>query len=349
MVALQGIPFMIVGLTLAVCSFYFLRLSSNIAEPPKQSFLQKIKSFSSQPTCINSTVYNESFHIDGDYVQGNKSVFNNFNFDQDVFSAIDEIKKIIKRTEKHMGSIANAQGRIINDLAVIVSQNSELRDNLYDWLDTLGFTCVKTEVDAAEKIIEISASLNSKYYKQSIIQLDRRYRRLKYLLKTGQWREADEETVRVTQAWMPGSSPRNRCTDIIVDEIPIKQLRMINKLWVEASGGRFGFSVQKEIWLKIKKIYQYGGRFGLSKSEYDLFVEAVGWSSGENRIYHVEFDYLITNPRGHLPVKILLLENLSSNSNYCSLSTCLFDDFMDRPYSNVSFLPAWLRRYLLLD
>jgi hypothetical protein len=68
-----------------------------------------------------------------------------------------------------------------------------------------------------------------------------------------------------------------------------------------------------------------------------------------SRIYHVDFDYKITNPKGHLPAKILLLETYNPNSKYCSLSACLFDKFMEREYSDVSFLPDWLRKWLLLD
>jgi hypothetical protein len=105
--------------------------------------------------------------------------------------------------------------------------------------------------------------------------------------------------------------------------------------------------VQKRIWRRIKTYQNQHSQ--LQKSDHEIFVEAVGWSNEAGRIYYVDFDYLITNPKGHLPMKVLLWETYDPKSNYCYLSHCLFDEFMEREYSNVSFLPDWLREWLLLD
>ncbi|MBD2056451.1 GUN4 domain-containing protein [Oculatella sp. FACHB-28] len=348
--AIPKFPFKVVGFAFGLSSgLYLLKLGSNIAETiPQKASSHNPGDSTSRFISIDSGTYNESLNIHGDYVQGDKNIFNNFNFNQDLSSAVIKIKQLVGQVEKQVSSAENAQQRIVDDLATLMYHRDELKDKLYAWLNVLGFTFIADEIDAAEKIVEVATELEQKPRKQSFFELDKRYRKLKYLLKTAQWREADDETVRVIAKLMPEDLQKYRCTDIDVKEISRKQLLTINRLWLEASGGRFGFSVQKQIWLKILK-YQYKNEFNSARSKYDIFVEAVGWSNEGGRIYHVDFDYLITNPKGHLPAKILFWENYNLSSNYCFLSECLFDDFMERNYSNVSFLPAWLRRYLLLD
>lgn len=73
------------------------------------------------------------------------------------------------------------------------------------------------------------------------------YRTLRDLLKTGKWEAADQETLRVMLKasnrnivdWLDSNSLKN---------FPCKDLRTIDQLWVTASNGHFGFSVQKKIW-----------------------------------------------------------------------------------------------------
>ncbi|NJR67007.1 MAG: transcriptional regulator, partial [Leptolyngbyaceae cyanobacterium CRU_2_3] len=36
-----------------------------------------------------------------------------------------------------------------------------------------------------------------------------------------------------------------------IREFPCEDLRVIDRLWVQYSNGRFGFSVQKRIWLEV--------------------------------------------------------------------------------------------------
>jgi hypothetical protein len=75
----------------------------------------------------------------------------------------------------------------------------------------------------------------------------------------------------------------------------------------------------------------------------------VGWSNDMGRIYHSDFTYQITDAPGCLPARILLLETYNPNSKYCTFSACLFDELMARNYSEGSFLPSWLRKWLLLE
>ncbi|MBW4681785.1 MAG: GUN4 domain-containing protein [Microcoleus vaginatus WJT46-NPBG5] len=94
------------------------------------------------------------------------------------------------------------------------------------------------------------------------------YGKLQDLLKAGKWENANSETTRlmlwvayrgkeVPEVWIdPETMAKFPCTD----------LRTINRLWVESSKGRLGFSVQR-------RIYEQGGKDWLK------FNERLGWYS----------------------------------------------------------------------
>ncbi|MEC4818593.1 MAG: GUN4 domain-containing protein [Scytonema sp. PMC 1069.18] len=75
-----------------------------------------------------------------------------------------------------------------------------------------------------------------------------------------------------------------------VENFPIIDLQTINTLWVVHSEGKFGFSVQREIWL------------GLGKNWDNLWTK-IAWKKGNNWTrYPNEFIWDLSAPRGHLPL-----------------------------------------------
>ncbi len=74
------------------------------------------------------------------------------------------------------------------------------------------------------------------------------YTKLRDLLETGKWKDADEETSRLMlqigdkeeKGYLDSDDCRN---------FPQKELRSIDRLWLKYSKNRFGLSVQKEIYL----------------------------------------------------------------------------------------------------
>ncbi|MDS9396147.1 GUN4 domain-containing protein [Aphanizomenon flos-aquae NRERC-008] len=118
------------------------------------------------------------------------------------------------------------------------------------------------------------------------------YSKLRDLLAAQNWEEADKETYEVMIKAVGKKS--GNYFNFTIDELlnfPCQDLRTIDQLWVNYSNGRFGFSVQKEIYLSV------GGEF--SSDEYDflawnMFVQDVGW-------YDVHKNQI---PRGHLPFSI---------------------------------------------
>ncbi len=126
------------------------------------------------------------------------------------------------------------------------------------------------------------------------------YTRLRNLLKDGKWKEADQETAdRMCEVMRRKLEPGLRIEDI--QNFPCIDLRTIDQLWVRHSNGKFGFSVQKEIW-------QECGSPIADNANWEEFGEIVGWKKKgilgiqKDWKYHKELTFDISAPRGHLPV-----------------------------------------------
>ncbi|MDJ0903138.1 MAG: GUN4 domain-containing protein [Xenococcus sp. MO_188.B8] len=77
-----------------------------------------------------------------------------------------------------------------------------------------------------------------------------RYQVLADLLAAGRWQKADEETFRVMlQVAEREEEGYLRDDDLL--RFPCDDLQVIDKLWVQFSDSKFGFSVQKQIWLEV--------------------------------------------------------------------------------------------------
>jgi energy-coupling factor transporter ATP-binding protein EcfA2 len=110
---------------------------------------------------------------------------------------------------------------------------------------------------------------DDQYLAQTGIRLVRfwvptRYAQLATYLATQQWRKADQETLRVTLQ-VTGQESRRSLSLESIEQFPCDDLRAIDRLWVQFSQGKFGFSVQKQIWLDV------GGRLD-SENHYGLIV-----------------------------------------------------------------------------
>ncbi|WP_027254931.1 serine/threonine-protein kinase [Planktothrix agardhii] len=120
------------------------------------------------------------------------------------------------------------------------------------------------------------------------------YRQLEQLLKAGSWKEADQETAnkmlevagRTKEGWL-------RYEDI--DNFPCEDLRTIDQLWVKYSMSRFGFSVQKKIWLEL------GGEV-YSHTELKLCYR-IGWEK-EGHYLPIDPTFSLQAPLGHLPLSV---------------------------------------------
>ena len=123
------------------------------------------------------------------------------------------------------------------------------------------------------------------------------YTRLRQLLKAGQWQEADQETRICMEQALETDDWSKIYSQKLLLTFPCADLKTIDRLWVQASQGRYGFSVQKEIYVKCGA--KLDGNYPGDKI-WEKFADRVGWRSGGCWLKETEWgrgrDVL-----GHLP------------------------------------------------
>ena len=120
----------------------------------------------------------------------------------------------------------------------------------------------------------------------------RRYDRLIELLAAQKWDEADEETYdlilkmsnRVKEGWLDYPATQNLSCEF---------LQAIDRLWLDYSNGRFGFSVQREIWQEL------GGKIDYSTE--CILGERLGWRVKGKWLDRKSLDLSLTAASGHFP------------------------------------------------
>ncbi|NJN21014.1 MAG: GUN4 domain-containing protein [Leptolyngbya sp. RL_3_1] len=124
------------------------------------------------------------------------------------------------------------------------------------------------------------------------------YTRLRDLLKAGQWKEADLETDhRMLEA--VGRKSDDYIRDEELKNFPCEDLRTIDGLWVKYSQGKWGFSVQKRIYVECGA--KLDGKYPGDKIWYE-FCQRVGWRKGNSYVNYSDltFDPSIS-PAGEFP------------------------------------------------
>lgn len=130
-----------------------------------------------------------------------------------------------------------------------------------------------------------------------------RYRALVNYLASGSWKEADQETDRLMLK-VVGTAAEKRGY-LMLDEIrnfPCEDLRLIDQLWVKFSGGKFGFSVQKKIYIDCgaKLDCQYPG----DEIWYD-FCDRIGWRKDNKYVNFASFTFDPSiSPAGQIPSRV---------------------------------------------
>jgi hypothetical protein len=146
-----------------------------------------------------------------------------------------------------------------------------------------------------------------------------KFAKLEELLRSGQWEAADYETY-VLMIRAVGKDEGQFFTRRELEEFPCEDLLEIDRLWVDASQGHFGFSVQKRIWQECNSPGDYG-------EDWDRFCVRVGWQNEEATAY-VDYENLKKHPAfspvGELPVR--------------GVGLVVWGGFVNEKYISVSFL-----------
>ena len=136
--------------------------------------------------------------------------------------------------------------------------------------------------------------------------------------------EADEETIQLMLKF--GGNTRRIHSHGFLDaddcrNFPKEELCIMDDLWVKYSNGRFGFSVQKKIWIDCE------GRPGVYDDHvFAKFSARLGWKTHHGYLIYSDFIFNTNQPQGHLPTgwRLMLNENLQS----WTLLTSEFDSFI---------------------
>lgn len=132
-----------------------------------------------------------------------------------------------------------------------------------------------------------------------------RYRELVNYLASGSWKEADQATDKLMLQAVGEKAVKRGYLEL--DEIrnfPCEDLLLIDQLWVKFSGGKFGFSVQKQIWVDV------GGKLDFAKdrdaaiSAFKKMSDRNGWRVKEQYISYSQVTFNISAPEGYLPTLV---------------------------------------------
>ena len=96
-----------------------------------------------------------------------------------------------------------------------------------------------------------------------------KYSKLVNYLASASWREADQETYRLMITTVGKKDGQWFDADNL-KTFPCEDLQTLDRLWVKYSEGKWGFSVQKQIWEKF-------GSPRFFNSDWDKFGDCVGW------------------------------------------------------------------------
>lgn len=124
-------------------------------------------------------------------------------------------------------------------------------------------------------------------------QLGIDYSVLRDKLAAGEWELADNETRRLLIE-MAGEEAQLREWVYFSEAkfIPVKDMLTVDRLWRAYSRDRFGWSVQRALWIASKRLW-------------GPFFKRINWVQGENNAYRKwpnEFNYSATAEKGHLPL-----------------------------------------------
>lgn len=118
------------------------------------------------------------------------------------------------------------------------------------------------------------------------------YQPLQDLLLNEKFQEADQMTQKYLcrLAGINKNNKRNWLYFTDIASIPLEDLHIIDILWQLYSKGKFGFSVQRKIWLTNNR-------------NWDTLWHKIGWkTNGITSRYPNEFIWNINAPYGHLPL-----------------------------------------------
>jgi hypothetical protein len=123
------------------------------------------------------------------------------------------------------------------------------------------------------------------------------YRKLRDLLKSGKWKEADREThLRMLETLGKQEGEFIREQELM--NFPCADLQTIDRLWVKYSENRFGLSIQKQIYVECGA--KLDGNYPGNKIWYK-FCDRVGWCKNGKWLTYSALNPSFSSPQGIFP------------------------------------------------
>lgn len=130
-----------------------------------------------------------------------------------------------------------------------------------------------------------------------------RYGNLVNYLANGRWKEADQETDKVMLQAVGEEAVKRRYLELEeIRNFPCEDLCIIDQLWVKFSGGKFGFSVQKDLWVEVGGKLDFGEDQETARQAYKKMSDRNGWQVENQYIKHDEAIFDTSAPSAHLPI-----------------------------------------------
>ncbi|MDB9312135.1 GUN4 N-terminal ARM-like repeat domain-containing protein [Spirulina sp. CS-785/01] len=117
------------------------------------------------------------------------------------------------------------------------------------------------------------------------------YQSLQDLLIEQDFQQADRLTLeKLCELAGPQAMERRWIYFTEVDKFPVSDLQTLDTLWLAYSQGKFGFSVQRKLWLSLGK-------------DFNKLWDKIGWRNEKTWTrYPNEFIWDLSAPQGHLPL-----------------------------------------------
>ncbi|MDJ0698070.1 GUN4 domain-containing protein [Mastigocoleus sp. MO_188.B34] len=159
-------------------------------------------------------------------------------------------------------------------------------------LKTIAIFYINNEISLEES--KLPKNIPTTGFKASEVGVD--YTKLAQLLGTKNFKAANDETVE-KMLWVSGREKEGYLRAQDIENFPEKDLLTIDKLWLASSGDKFGFSVQKQIWIELCD------KLGRTDwKTYLQFIERVGWKVKDSIFENLRWE--LRAVEGHLPIAI---------------------------------------------
>ncbi|MEO0968436.1 MAG: GUN4 domain-containing protein, partial [Cyanobacteria bacterium J06639_18] len=282
--------------------------------------------------------YNES--IGGDYIE----IQGDYVINQDFSEVVDkgfsefaaEIRELITQLKDEGCSEEDAQMQVANELGKQALQKPELKEKLLEWEESLSYSKANEETEVVREVVKTATNHRQNYSSHFTEITDENFQKLDELLRVKRWEEADFETAELiynisqdefSENYFYRQFPPQHVYSQHITVMPREDFNTINNLWLKYSNGRFGFSIQKDIWVEL------GGGSDSCYTPYEVeqkFGNKVGWRRKGEWLYYVDlYNSERIKPRGHFPLALMLS---SGETSRCSIDFSIIKTIVGRMY-----------------